>query len=236
LSDNISKFPGVDCAEPNVTKTVLIVSGSEDDVRLLIKGYYLDQKRVVHIEDYEEALREKYLRHHRGERVGLVTVGHSSRDLVRLTLPPREYEAEIIQPDDLRNDLERMWERAIPIQRDAVALDALTWDELVRRESRLHDLLVLTETVDRDVWPQYYSNAAIYNPRVPDRSTGIKYQLTRLVGDYAITDDGVIRTSEAYELAMHTLYEALPYDFTEAELAARREESQGPTDIDDVPF
>jgi len=82
----------------------------------------------------------------------------------------------------------------------------LTWRELVRREPRLAELLQEARTVD-DSDPHFCANAVWYGY---NGYAGLKGRLCQLVGWDADTDDPILRTPEAYDLAYDTIYDALP--------------------------
>jgi predicted transcriptional regulator with HTH domain len=79
----------------------------------------------------------------------------------------------------------------------------LTWRELVRREPYLRYLLEAARCQKDDPSkPSYCANYVWY--------TYFKPQLERYVGWFARVKDGVVNTSEAYDLAYEKIYNALP--------------------------
>jgi hypothetical protein len=77
----------------------------------------------------------------------------------------------------------------------------LTWQELVKREPRLRDLLREARAVD-DSDPHFCANEVWYRHFKP--------ALCELVGWDARVQDGVVNSSEAYDIAYDKIYNALP--------------------------
>ena len=77
----------------------------------------------------------------------------------------------------------------------------LTWRELVKREPELRTLLKKAKAVD-DSDPHFCANAVWYQHFKP--------VLCDLVGWDARVRDGVVNSSEAYDIAYHKIYQALP--------------------------
>lgn len=86
-----------------------------------------------------------------------------------------------------------------------MTVSAPTWQELVRREPRLLDLL--REAQAYRPRPGFCANAIWYGY---GRRVGLRERLTRLVGWGRPDRDPVLSTSAAYDVAYETVYQALP--------------------------
>jgi hypothetical protein len=83
----------------------------------------------------------------------------------------------------------------------------LTFAELAGMEPGLLDLLAEARSHHEDPDPDFCANAYWYG--YPGYRPGLKGRLIRLVGMFA-EGGGVLRSSEAYDIAYHTIYNALP--------------------------
>jgi hypothetical protein len=82
-----------------------------------------------------------------------------------------------------------------------------TFAELVGWEPRLHELLAEARSHHHDPNPDFCANAVWYG--YPGYRPGLKSRLGRLVGVWA-AGEARLRTPQAYHVACHTLYAALP--------------------------
>lgn len=83
------------------------------------------------------------------------------------------------------------------------------WDDLVRREPRLADLLNEARAVTSRGDPHFCANAVWFG--YPGSGyPGLKPRLVELVGWEAESGDPVLHTEVAYDVAYHTVYDALP--------------------------
>lgn len=88
----------------------------------------------------------------------------------------------------------------------------LTWASLVQLEPKLGRLLDEAQRhKDNGVAPEYCANAIWFGWRQFD-GHGIKERLCELVGWERVSkaNVGVLGTSEAYDIAYETIYDALP--------------------------
>lgn len=85
----------------------------------------------------------------------------------------------------------------------------LTFDELVRREPALAELLREVRAVSSKDDRYYCANAVWYGYGQYRRS-GLKPRLLQLVGWCARKDDPILRSEKASDLAYHTICNALP--------------------------
>jgi hypothetical protein len=83
----------------------------------------------------------------------------------------------------------------------------LTFRTLARLEPRLRELLAEARSHHNNRGPVFCANAVWYG--YPGHRPGLKYHLSRLVG-WTAERAGDVRTSEAYDVAYHTIYQALP--------------------------
>jgi hypothetical protein len=83
----------------------------------------------------------------------------------------------------------------------------LTFQALANREPRLRDLLAEATAHHANREPVFCANAVWYG--YPGFEPGFKSRLCRLVGHTA-EQGGDLRTSEAYDVAYETIYQALP--------------------------
>jgi hypothetical protein len=81
----------------------------------------------------------------------------------------------------------------------------LTWRALTRLEPRLRDLLAEARSHHMNRSLDFYANAVWYG--YLGFRPGLKARLRRLVG-WTAEQEGVLRTTEAYELAYRTIYQA----------------------------
>jgi hypothetical protein len=82
-----------------------------------------------------------------------------------------------------------------------------TFRALARREPRLRDLLAEARAHHQNLGPVFCANAVWYG--YTGFQPGLKERLSCLVG-WAAERGGDLRTSEAYDVAYHTIYQALP--------------------------
>jgi hypothetical protein len=103
--------------------------------------------------------------------------------------------------------------------------EPLTWAKLVRAEPRLGRLLAEVRSIERELWATRedgeicldgYSSVRVY-------LDVIKPNVEHLVGWGRRGGPDFLQTSEAYALAIDTIYEALPGDFDEDEIDEARE-------------
>lgn len=84
---------------------------------------------------------------------------------------------------------------------------ALTWEDLLSLEPRLAFLQVEAMAETNHDKPDYCANAVWggYQGHL-----GLKPRLVRLVGWHAESQDPALRSSAAYDIAYHQVYDALP--------------------------
>ena len=101
----------------------------------------------------------------------------------------------------------------------------LTWTKLVRAEPRLRELLAMAQGTERELWATRedgeiclhgYRSVRVY-------LNEIKPVVLDLVGWFRERGPEFLQTSEAYSLAIKTIYGALPDDFTDDEIDEARE-------------
>ncbi len=88
----------------------------------------------------------------------------------------------------------------------------LTWNDLVQMEPRLAELMAQATEIkygDRDqLW--YGSPDAREMQIHNGSSVSFKHRMSRLVGMHSHTNDEILISSEAYDVAYEALYAALP--------------------------
>jgi hypothetical protein len=82
----------------------------------------------------------------------------------------------------------------------------ITFHELTLLEPRLLTLLAEAQAHHWDRGESFCANAVFFSSR---KRPSLKGKLLELVGWYA-QGDGLLRTEQAYKVAYHTIYEALP--------------------------
>ena len=199
-------------ARPDQTKLFFVAS--PDDYHAVVLGYRLDPGRAFHEGDYERAVRRMYRARREGSQAHVITAGPDPRDLLRLRPPNRQPGADTV--GDLKDDVMDPYEDQILLRTEPVPA-RLTWAALVKREPRLADLRAVVGAVVRDRQRHYNANGVWFGPHNVEGVPGLKYQMVRLVGRHALTDDPVIRSSDAYDVAYEALYGLLPPDFTDDE-------------------
>ncbi|NLO26616.1 MAG: hypothetical protein GX113_00305 [Actinobacteria bacterium] len=85
----------------------------------------------------------------------------------------------------------------------------MTFSELSRREPALAGLLAEARAVSSKNDPDYCANAVWYGYGQYQHS-GLKPRLLQLVGWRACKDDPILRSEKAYDVAYHTICNALP--------------------------
>lgn len=184
----------------------LFLYGTHEDVDAVVAGYQLDPLRVVHDNDFEAAMRSVFVNRHNGIQAHLITIGSDPRDLLRLR-PPRRPPGEY-SVFDLMEEYEPT---RVPVRNEPLP-KRITWAMLVKREPRLTQLRAVVDTVVAERERGYNANAVWFRPQNVEGVPGLKYQMTRLVGWHALTDDRVLRSSKAYDVAYRALYDPLPPD------------------------
>jgi hypothetical protein len=96
----------------------------------------------------------------------------------------------------------------------------LTWQRLVRAEPRLRELLDEVRAVERDIWATREHGVV---RMFPYRSVRVYLDLIKptvecLVGWERRCGPASLRTSEAYDLVIKKLWDALPNDFDDDDL------------------
>jgi len=101
----------------------------------------------------------------------------------------------------------------------------LTWQKLVHAEPRLGELLAQARSMERDLWAtREDGQIRLTGYRSYDSYRDfIRPGVQSLIGWDRTRGPAFLQTSEAYGLAIHTIYEALPDDFTEDEIDEARE-------------
>jgi len=101
----------------------------------------------------------------------------------------------------------------------------LTWQKLVHAEPRLGELLAQARSMERDLWAtREDGEICLSGYRAYDSYHDvIRPGVQSLIGWDRKRGPAFLQTSEAYGLAIHTIYEALPSDFTEDEIDEARE-------------
>lgn len=90
------------------------------------------------------------------------------------------------------------------------ATPSLTWNKLILLEPRL--LTLYDEAKNTEQKPGYTANAKWFGEG-EYRSQAIKPRLLRLVGWTAEGDEDTLHSCQAYDIAYHTIYWALPDDW-----------------------
>jgi hypothetical protein len=84
----------------------------------------------------------------------------------------------------------------------------MTFKELTDLEPRLIDLLNEAKSISSKENPNFCTNRIWYGYQ--DSESGLKYRMSRLVGNFTESDNSILRSSAAYDLAYRTIYDALP--------------------------
>jgi hypothetical protein len=101
----------------------------------------------------------------------------------------------------------------------------LTWNRAVCAEPKLGDLLEQVRSTERDIWAtreggkirlSVYGSVRVYHDM-------IKPRVTHLVGWHRRGGPAFLKTSEAYDIVIKKLWDALPCDFKEYEIHEARE-------------
>jgi hypothetical protein len=96
-----------------------------------------------------------------------------------------------------------------PILNDEDARGALDWQEMVRLEPALGDLLAEVEAIKDDGSRPSFCRDALYVPGDPGE-VGLKRRITELVGWSSRNRGSPLGTSEAYDIALRVIIGALP--------------------------
>lgn len=84
----------------------------------------------------------------------------------------------------------------------------MTFEDLCQREPQLKALLDEARAVSSKGDPKFCANRVWYGYR--DYRKGFKHRMSQLVGTHRRPEHPMLSTSEAYDLAYRTLYDALP--------------------------
>jgi len=103
--------------------------------------------------------------------------------------------------------------------------EPLTWQQLVRAEPQLKKLMDEVRETQRSLWATREDGEIRLRGYRSTREylDFIKPEVTRLVGWDRRRGPACLKTSEAYSLAIDTLYDALPDDFDDDEIDEARE-------------
>ncbi len=83
----------------------------------------------------------------------------------------------------------------------------VTFQDLARLEPRLTTLLIEAKAHRKDRQPDFCANEVFYG--YAGHRPGLKERLSQLVG-WESTNEGILKTSLAYDVAYDTIYDALP--------------------------